>query len=378
VSQNADQMARENQIGELIVEPLSELKPKPVIWTVPGRIPAGMLGLIAGEGGHGKSMTTLELAAALTTGRCAFGLNYPNPPKGKALLICCEDDWERTTVPRLTALDADLSRVLRVKGVRMKPGARGILDFHLGHFRELERLLDVEKDVRLVVIDPAGAYIGKAGVNEHRDADLRAVLGPLSEAANRTGATALLVKHLNKSAGVSAIQRVSGSAGYVNAARFVYLIGPDPQDKDRKLMVVTKNNVGLNPDGLAYRMSPIPPDEASAILLKKCPDLDQKDMDELALQLIRQTWEVGVKTDPDALTRFGGTKETLDESAAKCAEFIRQFLGTYAWPDTELEEAAKKEGYSGRALSEAKKMLRALPKDDPNRLSSKPFGEGGP
>lgn len=52
--------------AELVVESLGRLTPKPVVYLVPNRIPAGMLGLLAGEGGHGKSMTTLELAAAVT------------------------------------------------------------------------------------------------------------------------------------------------------------------------------------------------------------------------------------------------------------------------------------------------------------------------
>jgi AAA domain len=364
-------------VSELVVESLSGLRPKPVIWNVPGRIPAGMLGLLAGEGGHGKTMTTLELAAAFTAGRCAFGLTYPNPTRGEVLLISCEDDWERTIVPRLIALGADLSRVLRVKGVRMKSDGK-TLDFHLGHFRELERLLDTKKDIRLVVIDPAGAYVGRAGVNENKDAELRALLGPLSEMANRTGATLILVKHLNKNAGVSAVQRVSGSAGYVNASRFAYMIAPDPADPGRKLMLATKNNLGLRGDGLAYRMTPIPPNEARAILTAAWSDLDAGDLAELSQQLVRQAWEDGITADPNDIAGAARKRETLEETAGRCAAFIREFLGAYAWPDTELEAAAKEAGFSGRALSEAKARLRSPDKSDSNRLSSKPRGAGGP
>src|SRR5262249_557825 len=157
--------------------------------------------------------TTLHLAAAITSGTCAFGLSYPDPARGKVLLVSCEDDWGSTIVPRLAAFGADMSRVLRVRGIRTKAG---LLDFHLGHFRELARPRKSDPEIRLVCIDPAGAFISRAGVNENKDADLRSILGPLSEAANQTGAAIILIKHLNKGTGLSAVQRVSGSVGYVN------------------------------------------------------------------------------------------------------------------------------------------------------------------
>jgi hypothetical protein len=343
---------------ELLVESLAGLTPQPVHWLVPNRIPAGMMGLIAGEGGHGKSMTTLNLVSPITSGRCAFGLTYPNPVSGKALLISCEDDWERTIVPRLAALGADLSKVLRVKGVRMKADGQ-TLDFHLGHFRELESLLTANPDIRLVVIDPAGAYVGRAGVNENRDADLRAVLGPLSEAANHTGATVILVKHLNKSAGVSAVQRVSGSTGYVNAVRFAYMILPDPDDRELKLMLPIKANVlPAGQTGLAYRLESIPPEEARAVLLSRWPDLAAADLDALAEQLFRQRWEEGSTIDADHA--IGRKTERKDEpnKVAKCAEFTREFLRQYAYPSNEILDAAKKAGFTFDNVAKAKTVLK--------------------
>ncbi len=363
-------------VGELLVETLAGVRPKPVEWTVPDAIPAGMMGLIAGEGGHGKSMLTLELAAAVSVGRCAFGLSYPNPVHGKALLICCEDDWERTTAPRLAALGADFSRVLRQRGVRLKAGGE-VMDFHLGHFRELERLLETHTDIRVVVVDPAGAYIGRAGVNENRDADLRSVLGPLSEAANRTRSTVLLVKHLNKTAGASAVQRVSGSAGYINAVRFAYMVAPDPDDCGRKLFFPMKTNI-LPPgaSGFAYRMNAIPPNEGRPLLLAKWPDLEEPDLGKLADQLFRQTWEHGVTVDPNEV----GSRQRRESSAAEvagCMDYIRAFLGGWSFPEASLEAAVRDKGFATRVYKSAKAEMRKPPKDDPERLSSKPRGEGG-
>jgi len=367
----------ERDVGELQVEALDGIRPKPIRYLVKDRIPSGMMGLFAGEGGEGKSVTMMELCSAVTVGRCAFGLDYPDPARGRVLLISCEDDWESTVVPRLAALGADLSKILRVQGVRMKADGQ-TLDFHLGHFRELKRLLMTHPDIRLVVIDPAGAYIGRAGVNENRDAELRTILGPLSEAANASGATILLVKHLNKSAGVSAVQRVSGSAGYVNACRFAYMVARDPDEPARKLVLAIKSNVlpaGLS--GLAYRLVPVPFDDARGMLAARWPTLAPADLDALAGQLFRQQWEDGVTADPNEVSGRKREKDRPDE-VGRCASFIREHLGTHAWPDAEVEEAARKAGFSMRVYKSAKTSLRTPDKTDPNRLSSLPRGEGGP
>ncbi|MBP3959579.1 AAA family ATPase [Gemmata sp. G18] len=341
--------------GEMLVESLAGVRPRAVRWLVPGRIPAGMVGLLAGDGGHGKSVTTLELAAAVTRGRCAFGMTYPNAVSGKALLICCEDDWQCTVVPRLAALGADLSRVLRVKGIGKTDG--GLLDFNLAHFAELERLLTRDKDIKLVVIDPAGAYIGRAGVDDNSDSELRSLLGPLSEAANRTGAAVLLVKHLNKSAGATAVQRVGGSVGYVNGVRYVYMIVPDPDDADRKLMLPIKANI-LPPGalGFAYRLRQLAPDEAGRLLLAEWPDLDAEEVVKLAAQLFRQEWEQDVRADPNAVAST--STRPRQKTPEQAAEWLVSVFNEehVAYPSSVVFTAGKAAGFGRDSIYKAKDL----------------------
>lgn len=370
----------------IVIEALGGIVPKPVQFLVPGLIPAGMLGMLCGQGGEGKSTITLELAAAITTGRCAFGLDYPDPVSGKVLLISCEDDWERTIVPRLAALGADRSKVYRIKGVKKKvlkngSPAQEMIDFHMGHFAEMQRLLLANPDMRLVAIDPAGAYVGRAGVNENLDADLRAVLGPASETANLTGAAVILVKHLNKSAGVSAVQRVSGSTGYVNACRYVYIIGPDPDDKDRKLMAPVKANVlPSRTAGLAYRLTQLAEGEARGILLKEWPgQIPPGDLTELSKQLFRPAWEGQQTFNPEDIAGMGTHKRQASGSTVEaCEQFLRTFLGGYSWPEKEVEDAARTAGHSNNAYWQAKTNMRKGDRNDPQHLSGKPRGQQGP
>src|SRR5262249_36715969 len=141
---------------------LSELKPQPLRWLVPGYLPLGKLVLLAGDGGHGKSTVTLHIAARLSLGFLPFGL--PGSPRGpcSTLLVSCEDDYEDTILPRLMSAGADLSRVFRVDGIRTRDGK--LAPFSLAHYEAMAEELARRPDVRLVVVDPAGAFVGRTGI----------------------------------------------------------------------------------------------------------------------------------------------------------------------------------------------------------------------
>jgi hypothetical protein len=63
----------------------------------------------------------------------------------------------------------------------------------------------------------------------------------------------LTVSHLNKSGG-PAIYRVTGSLGFVAAARAVYAVSKDQDDPRRRLIVPIKANLATDVGGLAYRI----------------------------------------------------------------------------------------------------------------------------
>ena len=145
---------------------------EPIHWLVPGYFPLGKLILLAGDGGHGKSSLTLAPGSRLDRGLSCLGLGYKPLLPADVLLIQCEDDYADTVVPRLLAAGADRKRVYRVDGVRGPDGK--VLPFSLAYYEAMERELEARPNIRLVVIDPAGAYIGRSGVDEHKDSELAA------------------------------------------------------------------------------------------------------------------------------------------------------------------------------------------------------------
>src|SRR5439155_1406575 len=90
-------------------------------------------------------------------------------------------------------------------------------------------------------------------VDSHKDADIRRVLAPLSELAGKHRLAVVAVMHLKKSE-TSALLRVSGSIGFVAAARCVWGFGEDPVAVNTRVMVAVKNNLAAMGDGLGYRI----------------------------------------------------------------------------------------------------------------------------
>jgi hypothetical protein len=334
---------------------LADIRPEPIHWLVPGYLPLGKLVLIAGDGGHGKSTITLSLAADLSRGRPCLGLDYEPPAAAEVLLVGCEDDYGDTVVPRLLAAGADLGRVFKVDGVR---GADGrVLPFSLAHYQAMERELEARPDVRFVVIDPAGAFIGRTGVDDHKDSELRSLLDPMAELAARRCVTIILVKHLNKNASPKAIHKVNGSTGYVNAVRAAFVVAPSLEDESIKLILPLKFNLAKKPAGLSYCLDSL--DAAAAgPLLAPFGHLGDEDRERLAEQLFRVRWLGPVTTDADSLFAQAARNARGANKVVQCAEWLEAFLGDHAFPSDEIVEAAKREGFTFDNVKEAKAKLK--------------------
>lgn len=243
----------------LVITTADQIQRDVIRYLVPGYLPQGKLVAMAGDGGEGKSFVTCHLMACLTTGRCAFGLAYDPLPPCEVLAANCEDDRADTQIPRLEAAGADLSKVRLIDGVRDKEGK--LLPFSFLHLQQIRAQLQQRPQIRLVVIDPASAYVAAAGVNDNSDAEVRSLLGPLSEMAEESRALILLIKHFNKSTGGKASHKMAGAVSYRNASRVCYYVFPKPREDPVKCFLCDKINNGPMPVGLEYKL--VMPDPAT-------------------------------------------------------------------------------------------------------------------
>jgi hypothetical protein len=351
--------------SELVTLTLSACKPKPIAWLVHERVPAGMLWMIAGPGGRGKSTIAYHLAAALSRGECAFGLSYPKPVHGRTLLIGCEDNPERVILPRLLALGADTSQVECVQGVR---AADGTVDFGFQHLAALRAKLGANPEIRFVVFDPVSSFVARAGRDEHKDGEVRSILDPLAALAAEFGVSVLIIKHLNKNSEATAVDRIGGSAAFANAVRVAYVVGTAPNCDDGSF-ILTPVKADILPDfdcGLRYRLVGCDPLKASAALMP-FTELGDDDRAALVRQMSCVEWLGAASVVANDLHQ-APTRDAKPGKVDAADAAVVAALGVHAWPSKELDEAMSAAGIAGASLRAAKERLSALPLTDPRSL----------
>ena len=223
-----------------------------VKWLWPNRIPMGMLTLLAGKPGTGKSTLTHNIMTRVSNGSAWPDIPSVPTPKGDCILISEEDSVSHTVKPRLQVMGADMANIHIWTEVEV--GERMERFNLIDHLDVLEHLLTKNSTIKVVVLDTIEPFMGDT--NTHRNSEVRKVLDPLSALADRTGVAIIGITHLNKASkeNRSAIDRVMGSVGYTGGARVVWLLAKDEDDKDLVKMVLVKANVMGDPGGIAYKI----------------------------------------------------------------------------------------------------------------------------
>jgi hypothetical protein len=301
---------------------MSDVEPKPVDWLWYSRIARGKVNLIVGNPGLGKTLLMLDIAARTTKG--AAWPDSGTAPAGAVVLLTAEDDLADTIRPRLDALEADPSRVVALQAIRERGAERS---FSLARdLSALEAAIRQDGAV-LVCIDPLTAYLGK--IDSFKDAEVRAVLAPLSDLAARTGAAVVGIMHLNKAADRTAVHRVAGSVAFAAAPRVVLAVARDHDNPERRLLLPVKVNLAETPPGLAFSVAD------GRVVWDSTPlrGLDAND----------------VLAEPDAAQRRG---------VSVAVAFLESFLASGAPVAAErIFEGARAEGISRSTLKRAKVRL---------------------
>jgi len=232
---------------------LSEEIPAADPWLWPQRVALGSLTLLVGDPGIGKSYLTMDMAARVSRGAlwpdeelAVNGAPQQARAPGSTFLLCAEDDYPNTIRPRLVALGADLSKIIALRD------DHGHQAFDLlPYLPTFGSLIESTPNPRLWVIDPISSYLGN--LKENHDRSVRGLLNPLANLAATHHLAIVLVTHLSKGDG-KALNRVLGSRAFAAAARNVWLVSEDAEDRRRRLLVSMKQNRTAPPTGLAFTM----------------------------------------------------------------------------------------------------------------------------
>lgn len=313
---------------------LADIEPEGVSWIWSGRIAKGKLTLLDGDPGTGKSTLALNLAAAISTGGILPGGDRVTP--ADVVILSAEDGAADTIRPRIDAAGGDPRRIHLLTAVLTSEGEEA--PDLCSHIPIIRAAVERTK-AALVIIDPLMAYLGP-DVNSHRDQDIRRTLSPLSKMAEETGTALVVVRHLNKSAGGQAIYRGGGSIGIAGAARVVLLVAKDPEDEDRRILAVVKNNLAKFPESLAFRLQGV--GHVARV------EWDSEPVSYTADELLA----VSVQ-DPD------GQEEKTDQKTAKetAQEWLIQLLWKGPVPSKEIPAQIKEAGLSAKTVRRARESL---------------------
>jgi hypothetical protein len=312
-----------------IMRAFSEITPERLKWLWPGRIPLGKLALLIGDPGLGKSLVTIDIAA-----RVSRGSSFPDGERcemGDVIFLSAEDDAADTIRPRLDAAGADVARIHTLEGMRVtladNSTAERLFDLETG-IATLEDALARIPGVRLIIIDPISAYLG--GADSNTNAEVRELLSPLAALAAKYGIAILCLTHLRKSAG-AAVHRAIASIAFTAAARAVWAVASDTSDKDRRLMLMVKLNLGPSVAGLAFRI-------------------------ETQNLLPRIAWEAGaVAVDANDVLNIEYREDHSERKEAE--EWLREYLADGPVAASEATRAANAVGITKTTLYRASRAL---------------------
>jgi hypothetical protein len=240
---------------------LSQIVPEPLRWLSPGRLAAGKITLLDGDPGLGKSTLLCEFAARISRGDPLPGGDAA-PPR-PVVLMSAEDDPYDTIRPRIDAAGGDPRRVIAFATLP-NDASNETLGAIPDHLYVIEEIITRTR-AALLIIDPLVAFLAR-GHNANSDQGVRRAFHALKGLAERTGVAVVAVRHLNKSMTANPLYRGGGSIGIIGAARCGLLLAPDPEDAERRILASTKDNLGLPPPSLAFRLLSSPGSDVARVV----------------------------------------------------------------------------------------------------------------
>ncbi|RXH57648.1 AAA family ATPase [Granulicella sibirica] len=227
--------------------PMTEVQESAINWLWPSFLPIGMLTLLCGAGGTGKSTLAFSIAATVSNGG-TFPDGSRCEKSGDTVIWSGEDALDTTIKPRLALAGANPARVYAIRGATDGEGGNHSFD----PSRDVEHLRDAVSglpELSLLIIDP---IVSAVSGDMHKANDVRRSLQPIVRFAEEKKCAVLGITHFAKnSAGKNPTDRVLGSQAFAAQARMV-LVAAQEEGSDRRIFTRSKSNISIDTGGFAY------------------------------------------------------------------------------------------------------------------------------
>jgi hypothetical protein len=234
-----------------VTQTLGDFRSRKMQWLWDGIVPIGAAVIFAGMGGVSKSTFSIALAGRVTKGTLA-GVLAGQP--ADVLYVSHEDGIEDVVLPRAQVNGVDTSK-FHIFGVATKI-VNGV---SMPKFPEDLALLEekiVELGVKLVIVDPILSAMA-SGRDPNSNVDVRELIDPLNQLAQRLQITVVCIAHINKTVS-NARTAVTGSAAWSDATRGTLLFAMEEPDATQDYTDVvfgsTKGNYNKGGTNYTYRL----------------------------------------------------------------------------------------------------------------------------
>jgi len=240
-----------------VITCLKDVQEEAIKWLWERYIALRKICIIEGDPSHGKTWFVLFLVSAISN-----GWKLPDPETGvfskaheckpaNVIYMTAEDGLADTIKPRLSMLGANHKNIYILEGQQREDDET----MEPVSMQDLAILRQAMEEIRpaLLVFDPLQGYLGP-NIDMNQANKTRPVLTGILRLAEEFECAVVIIRHLNKQNAGKVAYRGMGSIDFTAAARTVLLIGKDPENEKKRVIIPTKCNISFEGTALVFEL----------------------------------------------------------------------------------------------------------------------------